>query len=285
MLSRTSLCQPSIAAAAFAAGLIIIATAPASAGARSGGLGGAIGNAVGGAVNAVGGAVKGAGDAIGSVGSTAAGALAESADNTAPAPGISPDGGASAGGTADAAGTARVGNWVGAPYIIRVRGETQESCGNALIDFLHGVKCQDGSPDGMSENLAEAAYSADSEPVVQEVALPPEEPAGETAGSKSLARLDVGQPAVEKPALGVAAKFPPPKASDKAKPQSPPLLSCGKAETIVGGYGFSALQASDCDGQVFTFKGSRDGKPFQITLNAVSGELVEVRKVSAPAAP
>lgn len=56
-------------------------------------------------------------------------------------------------------------------------------------------------------------------------------------------------------------------------------LTCAKAESIVTGYGFTAVKAADCDGQVYAFNAIRDGKPYAIKLSAANGELTEVRKV------
>jgi len=56
-------------------------------------------------------------------------------------------------------------------------------------------------------------------------------------------------------------------------------VSCTKAGEIVSGYGFSAVQPADCDGQVYAFNATRDGKSFSIKLNAASGELTEVKKL------
>lgn len=57
------------------------------------------------------------------------------------------------------------------------------------------------------------------------------------------------------------------------------LLSCDKATDIVSGFGFSSVKASDCQGQVYAFNATRDGKSFAIKLNASNGELTEVRKI------
>ncbi len=64
-----------------------------------------------------------------------------------------------------------------------------------------------------------------------------------------------------------------------SKPKTAAGLSCEKAETILGGYGFTGIKASDCNGQEYAFNGSRDGKSYAIKLNAASGELTEVRKI------
>lgn len=57
------------------------------------------------------------------------------------------------------------------------------------------------------------------------------------------------------------------------------ILSCDKAGAIVGSYGFSSVKSSDCAGEVYAFNATRDGKTFAIKLNAVSGELTEVKKL------
>ena len=62
-----------------------------------------------------------------------------------------------------------------------------------------------------------------------------------------------------------------------AAPKS--LLTCDKASAVVGSYGFTGVKPSDCDGEVFAFNATRDGKPFAIKLNAASGELTEVKKL------
>jgi len=280
MFSNTSFCQRSIGA-----GWVILAIAFTSVGARGEGLsgvGGAVSNAVGGAVSGVSGAVGSVGGALkgGSVGTVGSRAVGSSLDEG--------NGAASVGGVGGVGGIARSGNWVGAPYVVKIdRGsEGQDSCGDTLIDFLYGRKCQYRSPGAASEDLDQASYTDDSEPVVPNIAPQPQAPATMKATSpKSIARLNVEKPAVEKPELTVAPKSVQPKAVDKAQPQSSHILSCSKAETIVGGYGFSGVKPSDCDGQVFGFNASRDGKSFLITLNALSGELIQVRKLPPTAAP
>lgn len=68
---------------------------------------------------------------------------------------------------------------------------------------------------------------------------------------------------------------PPPKKEKKAAS----LLSCSKATSVVSGYGFSDIKSLDCKGQVYAFNAARDGKKFAIKLNAVNGELTEVKKL------
>jgi hypothetical protein len=56
-------------------------------------------------------------------------------------------------------------------------------------------------------------------------------------------------------------------------------ISCDKAAKIVADYGFKSVKAASCKGQIYSFKGSRDGKAYTIKLSAKSGELTEVKKL------
>ena len=56
-------------------------------------------------------------------------------------------------------------------------------------------------------------------------------------------------------------------------------MSCDKASSIISGYGFSSVKPTSCKGQVYAFSAVRSGKNYQISLNASSGELTEVKKV------
>ncbi|MCB1379600.1 MAG: hypothetical protein KDK89_14725 [Alphaproteobacteria bacterium] len=56
-------------------------------------------------------------------------------------------------------------------------------------------------------------------------------------------------------------------------------LSCEKAGQIITGYGFTGVKAQACEGKVYAFNATRDGKPFAIKLNAANGELTEVKKL------
>lgn len=55
-------------------------------------------------------------------------------------------------------------------------------------------------------------------------------------------------------------------------------VSCDKAKTIIGGYGFSDVQSKGCDGSVYSFSARRDGKNFDIKVSSLSGELTEVKR-------
>ena len=64
-----------------------------------------------------------------------------------------------------------------------------------------------------------------------------------------------------------------------AEPQTPKgALTCDKATSIVSDFGFANVKPQSCKGQVYAFNGARDGKNFAIKLDAVSGELTEVKK-------
>jgi|GEM_PF-3150379 len=77
----------------------------------------------------------------------------------------------------------------------------------------------------------------------------------------------------KEPVKTVAKSAPQPVASSKGG------LSCEKAGTIISGYGFSGVKASNCSGQVYAFDAARDGKTYAIKLDSANGELTEVRKV------
>jgi hypothetical protein len=66
---------------------------------------------------------------------------------------------------------------------------------------------------------------------------------------------------------------------DAAKKKTAAALSCDKATAIVAGYGFATVKAEDCQGQVYAFNATRDGKNYAIKLSALSGELTEVKKL------
>jgi hypothetical protein len=66
---------------------------------------------------------------------------------------------------------------------------------------------------------------------------------------------------------------------ETTKPMAAPPLTCDKATGVVAGFGFGDVKPSDCNGQVYAFNATRDGKSYAIKLNATSGQLTEVRKV------
>lgn len=56
-------------------------------------------------------------------------------------------------------------------------------------------------------------------------------------------------------------------------------MTCDKAGSIVSGYGFSGVKAQACQGKVYAFNATRDGKTFAIKVDSASGELTEVKKL------
>jgi hypothetical protein len=271
-------------------GCVILIVASAPAGARSeglSGLGSAVGNAVGSAAkgiggalgsvgggavgNTVGGTAKGIGGALGSKGGLAGAVDGHSAGN-------SPGNGSEIGNTGAIQEAARSGNWVGAPLILKrsVRVEGQDSCDGTFLDFLRSRACKDISLEAEQENPDQVFTSDDGETAVPDTNARAQAPIKKKAASpKSLARLDAGNSTGGK--LEVVPQSAQPKTNDKDQPKSP-LFSCTKAGNLVGTYGFSDIKPSDCEGDVLSFNARRDGKPFLITLNAVSGELIRVRR-------
>lgn len=71
----------------------------------------------------------------------------------------------------------------------------------------------------------------------------------------------------------VASVAPSPKPATQA-------MSCDKATGVVSGYGFSSVTPQDCQGQVYEFAATRDGKKFLIKVSASTGELTDVKKIN-----
>lgn len=195
---------------------------------------------------------------------------------------------------------ARVGNWVGSPLAkhkrnripnregrikIIERAADRQSCRDSLFVQAHPRKCpgESGSREiAFGVNIDQALNTVGQEPVARNPAsgLAKSKPTAEEKAPplKSTARLNVEEPGRTEPKSGVNPETVQSKASEKESPELQPTLSCDKAGAIVGDFGFSAIKPSDCDGQVYAFAASRDGKPFKITLNSASGELIQVRK-------
>jgi hypothetical protein len=55
-------------------------------------------------------------------------------------------------------------------------------------------------------------------------------------------------------------------------------VSCDKAKSILGDYGFASITPTDCEGSELGFKAQRDGKSFSIKVSSLSGELTEVKR-------
>jgi hypothetical protein len=63
-----------------------------------------------------------------------------------------------------------------------------------------------------------------------------------------------------------------------AKKTASGSVSCDKAKTIIGDYGFASITPIDCEGSEFGFKAQRGGKSFSIKVSSLSGELTEVKR-------
>jgi hypothetical protein len=59
-----------------------------------------------------------------------------------------------------------------------------------------------------------------------------------------------------------------------------PAVNCGKAESIITGYGFSGVKPQSCTGKVYAFNATRGGRNFAIKLDPATGELTEVKKLN-----
>ena len=66
---------------------------------------------------------------------------------------------------------------------------------------------------------------------------------------------------------------------EKTVAPSAAAITCDRAGKIVSGYGFTSVQPTSCNGQVFAFNAARSGKAYVIKLSSASGELTEVKKV------
>jgi peptidoglycan hydrolase-like protein with peptidoglycan-binding domain len=55
--------------------------------------------------------------------------------------------------------------------------------------------------------------------------------------------------------------------------------SCNKAKSIVGKYGFEDIQTKSCNGKIYHFSATREGKKFSVKINALTSALTEIKKV------
>jgi hypothetical protein len=56
-------------------------------------------------------------------------------------------------------------------------------------------------------------------------------------------------------------------------------ISCEHGARIVDNQGFYRVWAIDCEAPVYTYRASRNGRPFIVQLNARSGGIISVRRV------
>jgi hypothetical protein len=64
-----------------------------------------------------------------------------------------------------------------------------------------------------------------------------------------------------------------------AAPAQVKSVSCNKAATIVGGYGFSGVKSKTCEGKVMVFTATRSGKNYEVSVSSANGELTEVKRL------
>lgn len=106
--------------------------------------------------------------------------------------------------------------------------------------------------------------------------LAPVTPGPETASPETATPAKRNPPrevaAVSAPAAAEQAERQPAAANAAGK------VSCEAAAGIIGDFGFSDVRAKQCDGQVYDFDATRDGKGYSIKLSAADGELTEVRR-------
>lgn len=57
------------------------------------------------------------------------------------------------------------------------------------------------------------------------------------------------------------------------------VLSCDKGAGVVSSFGFSNVTSKSCTGTTLIYGAERSGKPFEIEVNAKSGELTAVKKL------
>ncbi len=56
-------------------------------------------------------------------------------------------------------------------------------------------------------------------------------------------------------------------------------VGCDKGVSVVTGYGFKDVKAKQCSGKVLVFTAVRGGKPYEVSVGSLSGDITEVRKV------
>jgi hypothetical protein len=71
--------------------------------------------------------------------------------------------------------------------------------------------------------------------------------------------------------------------SEPVLPKSAPER-CEWARSIVAGYAFGNVEATNCRGSVYRFEATRDEKRFSIEVSAVNGQLTKVEKLQATSA-
>ena len=89
-------------------------------------------------------------------------------------------------------------------------------------------------------------------------------------------------PEVSPPVVAsVAPSVPAPEPQVTAK--SSGVVTCEKGATIVSGFGFENVHSKTCEAGSLAYNAERSGKPFEVTVNPKTGELIAVKKLPAPA--
>ena len=57
--------------------------------------------------------------------------------------------------------------------------------------------------------------------------------------------------------------------------------SCNKAKLIISKYGFEDIQTKSCNGKIYHFSATREGKKFSVKINALTSALTEIKKVKS----
>lgn len=128
---------------------------------------------------------------------------------------------------------------------------------------------------GNGEDFDETYYEP--KPLVTSKPKPKAKPAAKSTALTTASTGDA-EPVAPKPAKPVLAAL----TAEPPQPGPAPsaALTCGKASTIIEGYGFSGVKPGSCEGKVYAFNATRDGKSFAIKVNAANGELTEVKKLN-----
>jgi hypothetical protein len=93
-------------------------------------------------------------------------------------------------------------------------------------------------------------------------------------------KLGAQKPPAEKPqkAAAIPAAKPVQKL-DTVKPAAVSGVTCAKATSVVGTYGFTDVKPVACTGKVYTFSAARGAKKYEIRVSAANGSLTEVKKL------
>lgn len=62
------------------------------------------------------------------------------------------------------------------------------------------------------------------------------------------------------------------------------LVGCDKGAAIVSGFGFDNVKTKSCETDTLAYNAERSGQPFEVSVNPKTGELIAVKKLTAPTA-